>query len=158
MPLMISQGPVLSTEGQSISSDVNQASFEWRKLMTKSPHLRSALLSMVLLISAGSVSARTGGTFVLTPGSAFQINAVTSAVNPSQILTFLASAIYTGGGDGNQDNDKDNDKGKDKDKDKDKDEHGPSPTPEPSTILSFGAALLIGGGVLFSRRMRRSKK
>jgi len=125
---------------------------------TKSPHLSSALLFIVLLISAGSVSARTGGTFVLTPGSAIQINAVTSAVNPPQILTFLASSIYTGGGDGNQDNDKDNDKDNGKDNDKDKDKHAPSPTPEPSTILSFGAALLIGGGVLYSRRLRRNKK
>jgi hypothetical protein len=126
------------------------------KTMIKSPHLSSALLAIVLLICAGSVSARTGGTFVPIPGSAIQINTVTSAVSQSQILTFLASSIYTGGGDGNQDDDKDNDK--DKDKDKDKNEHGPSPTPEPSTILSFGAALLIGGGVLYSRRLRRSKK
>ncbi len=118
--------------------------------MNKSPHLSSALLAIVLLICAGSVSARTGGTFVPIPGSAIQINTVTSAVNQSQILTFLGSSIYTGGGDGNQDDDKD--------KDKDKDNHAPSPTPEPSTILSFGAALLIGGGVLYSRRLRRNRK
>jgi hypothetical protein len=124
------------------------------RTMNKFPHLSSALLFIVLLMCAGSVSARTGGTFVPTPGSAIQVNAVTSAVNPSPILTFLASAIYTGGGDGNQDNDKN----EDKDKDKDKHNHAPSPTPEPSTILSFGAALLIGGGVLYSRRLRRNRK
>jgi hypothetical protein len=52
--------------------------------------------------------------------------------------------------------------GKGNDGDGDKDDHkgkgdhdGHDPTPEPSTILSFGSALLIGGGVLYSRRLRR---
>jgi hypothetical protein len=132
--------------------------------MIRSQRLSAALLFIVLLMCAGSVSARTGGAFVPTPGSPIQINAVTSAVNQSQILTFLASPIYTGGGDGNgddnkdRDQDRDRDKDKDKDKNKDKDDNGPSPTPEPSTILSFGAALLIAGGVLYSRRLHRSKK
>jgi hypothetical protein len=71
--------------------------------MVKSLGLSTALLSIVLLICAGSVSARTGDTFVPIPGSAIQINAVTSAINQPQILTFLASEIYTGGGDGYQD-------------------------------------------------------
>ena len=106
------------------------------------------------------MSARTGGTFVPTPGSAAQIEAFASAVNPTQILSLWASSIYTGGRDGDREDDKDKDKGKDKDKDKDKehdrDDH--TPTPEPSTILSFGAALLIGGGLLYSRQLRRNRK
>ena len=120
--------------------------------MIKSLSMSAVLLSIVLLIFAGSVSARTGGTSVPIPGSAAQIKAVASAVNPPQILTLWASSIYTGGGDGEHEDDKD----KDKDKDKDHDDH--SPAPEPSTILSFGAALLIGGGVLYSRRLRRNRK
>jgi hypothetical protein len=31
-------------------------------------------------------------------------------------------------------------------------------SPQPFTILSFGAALLIGDGVLYSRRLRRNRK
>jgi len=126
--------------------------------MIRSLRLSAALLFIALLICAGSVSARTGGTFVPIPGSAIQNNAVTSAVNQFQNLTFFASAIYTGGGDGNEDDNKDDGKDKDKDKKKDKDDKGPSPTPEPSTMLSFGAALLIGGGVLYSMRLRRNRK
>lgn len=64
-------------------------------------------------------------------------------------------AIYTGGGDGygNNDNGKDGDKD-----DHDHDHHRDhDPTPEPSTLLSFGVAILIGGGVLLSRRLRRNK-
>ncbi len=55
--------------------------------------------------------------------------------------------------DGDKDHDKDNDKGKRHDKG-----GAPAPTPEPSTILTFGAALLIGGGVFLSRRLRGSRK
>jgi len=120
--------------------------------MIKSLGLCAALLAIVLLTSAVSVSARTGGIAIPNPGSAIPIHVFSSAVNHTQIFTFLGSAIYTGEGDGNHDDDKDKDRDKDKDKDKD---HGPSPTPEPSTMLSFGAALLIGGGVLYSRRLRR---
>jgi len=119
--------------------------------MKRSLCLSAALLFIVLLMSAGSVSARTGGTFVPIPGSGAQIKAVASAVNPAQILTFWANLMYTGGGEGYQGDDKDKDKDKDKDHDHD-------PVPEPSTILSFGAALLIGGGVLYSRRLRRNRR
>lgn len=52
------------------------------------------------------------------------------------------------------------DKHQDADGDKD-DRHrhrDHDPTPEPSTLLSFGAAILIGGGVLYSRRLRPKQK
>jgi hypothetical protein len=109
-----------------------------------------------LLMCAGSVSARTRGTCAPIPKSTIQMNAVTSAVNQSQSLASWASLIYSGGDDGYQDWDK----GKDKDKDKwkDKDPRAPIPAPEPSTMLSFGAALLIGGAALYSRRLRRNRK
>jgi hypothetical protein len=123
-----------------------------------------ALLTIVLLMSAGSASARTGGTLVPILGSAAQINAVTSAVNPTQILTTWASAIYFDGNDrhySNHDDDSRNYRKHEGNKnggDEDKHHGAPAPTPEPSTILSFGAALLIGGGVLYSRRLRGAKK
>ena len=118
--------------------------------MIKSLDLSAALLSLVLLISAGSVSARFGWTFPPNPGSDAQIKAVASTVNPSQVLAIWASPLYTGGNSGNQ-NGNGNGNGSNKYK-----KHYAAP--EPSTILSFGAALLIGGGVLYSRRLRRSKK
>jgi hypothetical protein len=148
----------LSSETPLLVAGTNSTQPITEKTMIRSLRLSAALLFIALLICAGSVSARTGGTFVPTPGSAIQINAVTWAVNQSQILTFLASSVYTGGGDGNEDNDNGNGKDKDKDKKKDKDDNGPDPTPEPSTMLSFGAALVIGGGVLYSLRLRRNRK
>jgi len=153
--------------------------------MIRSLVLSAALLSIGLLVNAGSASARTGGTFVPNQGSGAQIKAVASAVNLPQVLAILASPIYTGGDGGNKysngdgkDNGygdgkengygdgKDNGYGDGKDngygdgkKDGGRDDHkGPDPTPEPSTILSFGAALVIGGGVLYSRRLRRNRK
>src|SRR5579864_2779810 len=134
--------------------------------MIRSLSVSAALLFIVLLMCAGSVSARTGGTFVPVPGSAAQINAVASAVNPSQALSLWAITIYTGGNGGkhygNDDGKKDgHDDGDDNDDDNggdDRHDDSPKPTPEPSTILSFGAAILIGGGVLYSRWLRGSKK
>jgi hypothetical protein len=120
--------------------------------MNRSLGASTALLSIGLLISASSVSSRTVGTFVRASGAANQNSAVLSVVNESQILTSLGSTIYDGSY-GDQNNNDQN-----KDKDKDKDHHGPTPTPEPSTLLSFGAALLIGGGVLYSQRLRRNRK
>jgi len=41
---------------------------------------------------------------------------------------------------------------------RDKDDRAPDPAPEPSTILSFGAALVIGAGVIYLRRLRGERK
>src|ERR1700683_2968215 len=96
-------------------------------------------------------SAGASGPFVLSSvGPTVQISAVDWAVHPARIPALSASAIYTGWWDGYQ--------GGDKYKDYDKDHHHHEPTPEPSTLLSFGAALLIGGAVLYSRRLRRNRK
>jgi hypothetical protein len=124
--------------------------------MIRSLGMSIALLTIVLLMSAGSASARTGGTIVSTPVSATQINAIASAVNPFQILNARTRIMYLDGNDGHPGHHYANNDGGDKDKDKDNDDKAPAP--EPSTILSFGAALLIGGGVLYSRRLRASKK
>jgi len=100
------------------------------------------LLLVVLVMAVSSVSARTGIALVLsTPGPATQHQSLVLANSHHQIVSLLV---------------KDDDDG-DKDDDKDKD-HGPSPTPEPSTLLSFGAALLIGCGVIYSRRMFANRK
>jgi hypothetical protein len=85
-------------------------------------------------------------------------------VSASLLPTIWSSTTILWGQDGDhKDKDHDGDKDHDRDKDHDKGKHNdgggaPSPTPEPSTILSFGAALLIGGGVLYSRRLRRNRK
>ena len=129
--------------------------------MIRSLSLSAALLSLVLLISAGSASARSGGTYVPNPGSATQIKAVASAFNPTQVLAIWASPIYTGGDGGNEGgNDNGNNNGNDNNGNGNGggDDKKDPPIPEPSTILSFGAALLIGGGVLYSRRLRRNRK
>jgi hypothetical protein len=120
--------------------------------MIKSLSLSTALLSICLLVSAGSVSARTGGTVdSISPGSAIHLVVVAAAITPSKVLDVLAMSIYMDGQDEPGDN-------KDTHEDQDKDDRGPKPSPEPSTMLSFGVALLVGGGVLLSRRLRRNQK
>lgn len=128
--------------------------------MIRSMHLSAALLSIVLLASAGSVSARTARTVgAISPGSSHAV-AVPSSVSSSGALDLLAAAVYmSDGDDGNKDKDRDRDRDRDRDKDHDdKDGRGPAPSPEPSTILSFGVALLVGGGVLLARRLRQNQK
>jgi len=103
--------------------------------------LNAALLSTALWMSSLTASART--------------NAFVSTANRAQVPVLWAGAIYTGADDGGKGNG--NKDGGDEDKDKD-DHHHHAPTPEPSTIFSFGAAILIGGGVLYSRRLRKIRK
>jgi hypothetical protein len=61
------------------------------------------------------------------------------------------------GGDSDEDaaEEKADHEGEDKDTDKD---DKPAPIPEPSTLMSFGVALLIGGGVFFLGRLRKERK
>ena len=121
------------------------------------------LVAIVLLLGAGSLAARTHQTLV--PNQVSSVVTVPSAA--STALLVWDGAIYTDGDDGymNHDHDKDGDREGDKDDhdhdhDHDRDHHRDrdhDPTPEPSTLLSFGVAILIGGGVLLSRRLRKSK-
>jgi hypothetical protein len=116
--------------------------------MIRSLGLSLSLLSIVLLSSACALSARSERNVFLNPGPTVQIKAVAQAFNPSQVLAIWVSPAYadnnirygkgdnTGGGD----------------------HQGYDRNPEPSTMLSFGAALLIGGGVIYSRRMRKIRK
>src|ERR1700730_7158401 len=118
------------------------------KTMIKSICLSVALLSILLLVSAGTASAQTRRVLDTNlAGAATQLIAIASFGHPTQALNISAISMFSGDGDDHHDGDGDKD---DHDGDHDKD-HGPKPTPEPSTILSFGAALLIGGGVLASR-------
>jgi PEP-CTERM motif len=154
--------------------------------MTRSLSLSAALLSIVTLVFSHSSSAKTGGTFVQTNvQSAALLNAAAFPSKALNIWANSNYAIVDDGYmrkdkdkdkdwdvDGYKHKDKDKDRDgngyKHKDKDKDRDGNGDGdkdgqpqfhnvPTPEPSTLLSFGAAILIGGGVLYSRRLRKNK-
>jgi hypothetical protein len=134
--------------------------------MIRASLLSTALLSAALWMSSLSASARA--------------DAFVPAVHRAQVPILWAGAIYTGGdngekhggdgdkhwgngGNGNGYDNGGNGKGNhDGDGDRDdrkgqggQDGHAPTPAPEPSTVLSFGAALLVGGGVFYSRRLRR---
>ena len=116
---------------------------------------------ILLLASAGTASARPAH----VGGAGLAFLAVPSGMHafPVSAFTHSPALLWGDGDDHDKDHDKDHDGDRDRDhdrdhdKDHDKDSHGPKPSPEPSTILSFGAALLIGGGVFYSRRLRRSK-
>lgn len=121
--------------------------------MKKSLVWSAALLGVVLLLGVVSVSARSSSTLAKSGvgPAAFAVPLAT----PLQTMTLSSSAIYTWENDGDKDKDKDGDGDHDRD---DRHRHRDhDPTPEPSTLLSFGAAILIGGGVLYSRRLRKSK-
>lgn len=123
--------------------------------MKKSLGWSAALLGIVLLLGAVFASAKTTETSVQAQvGPAASISSAALAVPPG-VVALPASALYTWGDDGGKDKDKDGDGDNDKDDHHHKHDH--DPTPEPSTLLSFGAAILIGGGVLYSRRVRKSK-
>jgi hypothetical protein len=128
--------------------------------MSRSLLFNVVFLSIALWTSTAFASART--------------DAIASAVNRAQVPAIFAATLYTGaanggtqwgngnGGNGNGYNNGGNGNGYNNggnwDKDKYKHDHdGHDPTPEPSTILSFGAALLVGSAVLYSRRLRRRR-
>jgi hypothetical protein len=132
------------------------------KIMFKLITLGACLVGVTALIGAGTASARAGGTSAPLVGAVNGVQSADSGLNVSASLlpTIWSSSTILSGQDGDY-KDHDWDKGHDKDHDKDKrhDPNGaPSPTPEPSTILTFGAALAIGGGVLFLGRLRKERK
>ena len=134
--------------------------------------LTQSLLCMAVLMSTGVVAARAGrASFPVSAGAEVAITSatVTSVEEPlTQALKSSLGAVSTnwsgpaglrGDNDnqGNQNHEADGDDRNGKDHDRDHDDP-PTPSPEPSTILSFGVALLIGGGVLVLGRMRETRK
>lgn len=121
--------------------------------MIKSLVLGVALLSILVLMNVESVSALAGGTSVpIQNRLGMQLRPVAPDTKPSPLLTvWFSSSDHAG------DSNRAHHDGDDGDQDHDGDKHAPPPTPEPSTILTFGTALLIGGGVLLSRRLLSRK-
>lgn len=137
--------------------------------MNKSLALRAAFLFIAVLMSSIFLAAATGATSVPAAerlGWGMPTVGLDSSSHVSPLVTFLAGSLtFDGDRDRGKDLDKDGEHDRDRDHDGDHDHDrdlkkggAPSPTPEPSTLLSFGAALLIGGGVIYSQRLRRSKK
>lgn len=142
--------------------------------MVRLPAIRTALVTLALFAGVACVSARTSETAVsLRSGTAMQLQALASANHANGILMLLDRRDGDDERNRGWDRDDHRDKGwdrddhRDKDGDKDRDRdgddkqsnpHAPSPTPEPSTLLSFGAAALIGGAVIYSRRLLRNRK
>lgn len=133
--------------------------------------LTQSLLCMAVLMSAGAAAVRAGGASLpVSAGSAAEV-ALSSAVATSveepltQTLKSSLGAVsinwssptgWPGDNDhqGNQNHDGNGDDRSGKDHD-----DPPTPSPEPSTLLSFGVALLIGGGILLLLgRMRETRK
>jgi hypothetical protein len=132
--------------------------------MLRLPAIRTALVTLALFAGVACVSARTSETAVSHRSrTAMQLQALASANYADGILMLLdrrdGDDERNRGWDRDDHSDKDGDKDRDRDRDdKQSNPHAPSPTPEPSTLLSFGAAALIGGAVIYSRRLLRNRK
>lgn len=114
--------------------------------------LAFSLLCMAALTSAGAGSARAVGGSVPAPAGSAQIvrtslGPVSGMQSPDLGLNVLVSALPILAGNNNQVNNNNQGNG-----------DPPAPNPEPSTTLTFGIALLIGGGVLFLGRLRQARK
>ena len=140
--------------------------------------LTQSLLCMAVLMSAGAVAVRAGGASLpVSAGSGAEValTSATATLVEEPLTQTLKSSLrgvsinwssptgWSGDndhqGNENREGDGDDRNGKDHDRDHDRDhDKPPTPSPEPSTVLSFGAALLIGGGVLLLGRMRETRK
>jgi hypothetical protein len=127
----------------------------------------ACLMCIAALFGARTASARAAGTSTPVIRAVTVMRSADSGLSSASLLPAMSSSSMilwgqdgndNGGGKGH-DWDKDHDKGHDWGKGKDGDPDGPpSPTPEPSTILTFGAALAIGGGVFYLERLRKLRK
>jgi len=140
--------------------------------MVRLPGMKAALVTLALLAGVACASARSSETPIsIRGGTAMQFQTLAPASHALGLLIFLdrhdsgddRDRGWDGDShrDGDRDSHTDNDGDKDRDRDGDgnhKDPHAPSPNPEPSTLLSFGAAALIGGAVLYSRRLLGNRK
>lgn len=148
--------------------------------MSKSQSLRATMLCMAVLMGAEAVSARAGENSVpVLAGRLAEFKVLASAaINSVEQTLFhmlmsaqgdvkkvqsmdsglivsasLLPTIWFSPTNSMGENDTNNDENGGKEKD-----GPPAPVPEPPTILSLGAALVIGGGVLFLRRLRGGRK
>lgn len=125
--------------------------------MTRSLVLSAALICIVTLVCSHSLSAKAVGTLVQTKDQSVTLLNTATSVFPSRALSIWAGSNYIIDDDVNKNKDGDGNGDWSKWYKDDRHRHHHEPTPEPSTLLSFGAAILIGGGVLYSRRLRKSK-
>jgi hypothetical protein len=142
--------------------------------MVRLPGMKAALVTLALLAGVACASARSSETAIsIRGGTAMQFQTLAPANHALGVFMFLdrhdSGDDRDRGWDGDSHKDKrwDGDSHRDNDGDKDQDgdgggnqndPHAPSPNPEPSTLLSFGAAALIGGAVLYSRRLLGNRK
>ena len=133
--------------------------------MPKSILVVACLVCTAALLGAGVVSTQ-AGTLVPVQASPL-ISATTPMLNSGlTVADFLLPTPWSHklkSGDGNSNGKyKDNHKVRRADGEAEDDEAGedeaPAPTPEPTTLLSFGVALIIGGGVFFLGRLRKEGK
>jgi len=126
--------------------------------MFKSRILGACLVCMAVLIIAGAVSAGTGGRsgsvlarqpadfgLLAMPAINSLQQPLNNSASPLPVISFSTTISRW------QDDD-------DKDKDDKPGDPPPAPTPEPTTLLSFGTALAIGGGVFLLGRLRKERK
>jgi hypothetical protein len=135
--------------------------------MIRSFALTVALLSTLSLAGASRLSADVGNT-VATTAATTTVRAipVAPAAVSSPTLMLAAQQIFLFGGDPKTEangqrgarNTSKFTEGPENINGVDPDDGDPSPNPEPSTLLSFGTALLIGAGVIYSRRRFGAKE
>jgi hypothetical protein len=153
------------------------------KNMVRSFCLLLASMFVALFAGAGPAVARTRPDLVVSPGGSLGPGVTRAATfltgdgdknDDRDIGKSWGSgpggrrdADHDGDRDADHDGDRDGDRGGDHDRDRrrrgndhdhDGDDHAPKPIPEPSTLLSFAVAVLVGGGVLVSRRLLGSRK
>ena len=132
--------------------------------MVRLPGIKAALVTLALLAGVTCASARSSETAIsLRSGTAMQLQALAPANDAIGHFVFWDRHDSDDERDRDWDRDDHRDKDGNKDGDRDgdgdqNDPHAPSPTPEPSTLLSFGAAALIGGAVIYSRRLLGNRK
>jgi hypothetical protein len=132
---------------------------EGEKTMSKSVPLVACLVCLAVLIGLGGISTRAG---TLSPVLAKPFLSTTNlAVSCPTVAYSLAAAMGSPTmkltqGDSDEDAAEEKADHEKEDHDVDSDDH--PPVPEPSTLMSFGVALLIGGGVFFLGRLRKERK
>jgi hypothetical protein len=131
-----------------------------RNSMVRLPGINAALVTLALLAGVACASARSSEAAIsLRSGTAMRFQALAPANHAIEFFVFWDRHDSDDERDKGWDRDNHSDNDGDNDADGNHDDpHAPSPTPEPSTLLSFGAAALIGGAVIYSRRLLGNRK